>query len=185
MLLPAGRLREPLAALKRADVVVITRSESAPTLEAVIARHSPVRIFYAQTRLEAIYRAGKPGEVPSDTLPMGNFARERFFAFCGTGNPSAFFSDARRWGLNLCGEARYRDHHRYSAADAKGIKDQALAAQATALLCTEKDICNLNSSAFEGLPLYCTRISLHLPEAEKFWCAVSDAVKCRRSGMDR
>ena len=42
MVLPAGRLREPLSALRRADIVVITRSVQAPSpaIEAIIRRHT-------------------------------------------------------------------------------------------------------------------------------------------------
>jgi len=178
-LLPAGRLREPITALRRADVVVITRTDSAPALEALIARRTSAPIFYAQMRLDGIYRADAPDEILSPAASE----QERMFAFCGIGNPGAFFSNARSWGLNLCGELRYRDHHRYSSADAKNIQDRALEAQATSLLCTEKDACNLNMAAFTRLPLYYVRISLHLPEAEDFWRVVLDAAKRRRASM--
>lgn len=187
MLLPAGRLREPITALRRAGVVVITRSDSAPALEALIARRTSAPMFYAQTRLDGIFPADAPGEAPSaapgDELPVTKSQHERLFAFCGIGNSRAFFDDAGRWGLNLCGELRFPDHHRYSSADANTIEDRALAAQATALLCTEKDICNLDAAAFGRIPLYYARISLHLPEAEKFWRAVLDAVERRRKGV--
>jgi tetraacyldisaccharide-1-P 4'-kinase len=56
--LPAGRLREPLSALRRADIVVITRSVQAPSpaIEAIVRRHTSSPIFYASTRLESVLR---------------------------------------------------------------------------------------------------------------------------------
>src|ERR1700730_14414161 len=58
MVLPAGRLREPASALRRADIVVITRSVQAPSpaIEAIIRRHTSSPIFYASARLENVLR---------------------------------------------------------------------------------------------------------------------------------
>src|SRR5882672_2580427 len=58
LVLPAGRLREPLSALRRADIVIITRSvqASSPAVESIIRRHTSSPIFYASTRLERVLR---------------------------------------------------------------------------------------------------------------------------------
>lgn len=62
-LLPAGRLREPRSALARADLIVITRSDHAPAVEAVIRRDSDAPIFYAAPHLESVrlFRREYPG----------------------------------------------------------------------------------------------------------------------------
>src|SRR5258708_22615274 len=58
MVLPAGRLREPLGALRRADIVVVTRSvqASSPAVESIIRRHTSSPIFHTTTRLESALR---------------------------------------------------------------------------------------------------------------------------------
>src|SRR5579864_291167 len=59
MVLPAGRLREPLSALQRADIVVITRSvqSTAPAVESIIRRHAQKSpIFYASMKLDGVLR---------------------------------------------------------------------------------------------------------------------------------
>ncbi|MFZ0883768.1 MAG: tetraacyldisaccharide 4'-kinase, partial [Candidatus Acidiferrales bacterium] len=50
-LLPAGRLREPRSALARADIVVITRSNHAPAVEAAVRRETDASIYYARPKL--------------------------------------------------------------------------------------------------------------------------------------
>src|SRR5258706_14788317 len=88
-LLPAGHLREPLAAMSRANLIVFTRAETASgTLDAIgKLHHYPV--FAASTRLLGFRRFG--GEVT--LLSAKEIGAGPFFAFCGIGNPDAFFRD--------------------------------------------------------------------------------------------
>ncbi len=175
-LLPAGRLREPKSALSRADLAVISRSEHAPAIEAVVRRHTTAPIFYAQTRLEGVYPLLRDASVPQPV----EWREKKFFAFCGIGNPAAFAEDLRRWGIQIFGSAAYRDHHRYSARDAEQLERRAQAAGAEALLCTEKDIFNLDPSQFRLLPVFFCRITLEISGVQNFWQAVSDTALRKR-----
>jgi tetraacyldisaccharide 4'-kinase len=170
--LPAGRLREPLSALRRADAVVITRSVQAPSpaIEAIIRRHTGCPIFYASTRLESVLRV--PGL--DVALPQPHWREARFLAFCGIGNPTAFFDDLRNWGFQVAGERSFADHHVYNAREAADLERAASGCGADALLCTEKDVWNLRDVRFSALPVYCCRISFELPE--NFWDAMNVAV---------
>ncbi len=175
-LLPAGRLREPRSALGRSDVVVITRSEHAPAIEAIVRRHTLAPIFYVQTELGGVF------PVPQALGPqMAEWREKRFFAFCAIGNPAAFFDDLRRWGIRVVGEYPFGDHHLYTPRDAVQIELLALAAGAEALLCTEKDVFNLRRVQFKGLPAYFCRVELKISDAEKFWQAVTETVQRSRA----
>jgi tetraacyldisaccharide 4'-kinase len=170
-LLPAGRLREPRSALKRADVVVVTRTERAPAIEALVRRYTPAPVFYAWTELKAVLRAPALAvEMPSDCCDA------KFFAFCGIGNPAAFFNDLRRWDFSVAGAQSFPDHHRYSAADAAQLDRAAAAAGADALICTEKDVFNLRDAMPKSLPVYACRIQLAFSDADGFWRAVLSAI---------
>jgi tetraacyldisaccharide 4'-kinase len=173
MVLPAGRLREPLSALRRADIVVITRSVRAPSpaIEAIIRRHSSSPIFYASTRLENVLRLPRLDLA----LPQQDWQKARFMAFCGIGNPSAFFEDLRNWGFQVAEERSFSDHHQYTAREAMELERAASNCSAHALLCTEKDVWNLRNVQFTAVPAYCCRISFDLPEG--FWSAVNEAAR--------
>ncbi len=176
-LLPAGRLREPLGALARAGIVVITRSEHAPAVESMVRRYTRAPIFYAQAQLEAVLRA--PALAVEWPLPDRSSAR--VFAFCGIGNPRAFFDDLRGWGFALAGERRFRDHHRYSSADVVELERAAAEAGADAMICTEKDVFNLRDATPGRLPVFACRIRLAISDAAGFWDAVLATAKRPRA----
>ncbi len=155
-LLPAGRLREPLCAMSRANVIIFTRTEAVPgTLEA-IEKLSQFPVFAAATRLLGFRRCGGGIQVQS-TEEIG---AGPFFAFCGLGNPDAFFRDLQTWGLPISGRAVFADHHHYTERDVFAIKEAAKKAGANALVTTEKDAQNLSGLKFEETPLYISVIDL-------------------------
>jgi len=180
-MLPAGSLREPRGALGRADIVVITRADHAPAVEAMLRRFTQAPIFYAHTELESISRVPQM----SEQLPAVDLARTQFLAFCGIGNPAAFFYDLRRWGLSVAGERTFGDHHHYTPSDMKKLERRADAAGADALICTEKDVFNLRGTEETLLPLYACRIRLVLPQADAFWSAVLTAVQRNQAVVAR
>jgi tetraacyldisaccharide 4'-kinase len=179
MVLPAGRLREPLSSVKRADIVVITRSVQtpAPALETMLRRHTDSPIFYTSTRLESVSRIPRMDV----SLPEQDWRRAKFLAFCGIGNPDAFFSDLRAWGLHALEERSFADHHFYTTREAAELEQAAIGRGADALLCTEKDVWNLRNVTFEKLPVYCCRITFELPES--FWGALSDSLQRGKAGV--
>jgi tetraacyldisaccharide 4'-kinase len=164
-LLPAGSLREPRSALRRADIILITRSDRAPAIEAMVKRYTQAPIFYAHTHLEGLYRAPQR----AIGLPESDWGRGRFFAFAGIGNSAAFFGDLGRWGVSVAGTRAFRDHHRFTPADLAQIERAAKAASADALVCTEKDVFNLCDITALSLPIYAARISMVIDDQQRFW----------------
>jgi tetraacyldisaccharide 4'-kinase len=177
--LPSGRLREPKSALRRADIIVITRSTHTPALEAAIRRDSSASIFFASIRLDAI---SQPAITRQD-LPVAEWRTRRFFAFCGIGNPAAFFDDLREWNITPVGTAKFPDHHRYSESDVARLQADAKRAGADALLCTEKDILNYGEARPEGLPVFFARASLAMQNEDAFWSAAGEILAERRPGI--
>ncbi len=162
-LLPAGQLREPLAAMSRANLIVFTRAETASgTLDAIgKLHHYPV--FAASTRLLGFRRFG--GEVT--LLSAKEIGAGPFFAFCGIGNPDAFFRDLGNWGLSICGQAIFPDHHRYTRRDLSAVQQAGKQPGADAFVTTEKDVQNLNGLEFGETPLFVAVIDvLVTPDAD-------------------
>lgn len=167
--LPMGCLREPKSALARADIIVITRTDHAPAVEAIIRHESQAPVFYAQMRIDTIRVLGEeyPGKEEA------NARTRRFFVFCGIGNPSAFLADLQAAGLTVVGQRFFRDHHRYGQADADSIEAAARQAGADALLCTEKDAFNLAGVPLKSLPGFYCQSSLCVQREEEFLKAIS------------
>ncbi|HEV2489056.1 MAG TPA: tetraacyldisaccharide 4'-kinase [Candidatus Acidoferrales bacterium] len=181
-LLPAGRLREPISALRRADVVVITRSDHAPAVASIVRRYSTAPIYYAQTKLAGI--AAVPGSkaAASCETDFVDWRGKKVFVFCGIGNPKAFLADLNRWRIQVAGSMVFRDHHRYSQPEMTEIERRARDAGADALLCTEKDIFNLSAVRASEFPLAYCLISLVPNDPERFWCEVVSIADSRCGG---
>jgi len=162
-LLPAGRLREPVAAMSRANVIIFTRAEmGSGTLDA-IAKLDRYPVFAASTRLLGFRRFG--GEVVP--LSPDQIGAGPFFAFCGLGNPDAFFRDLGSWGLAICGQAIFPDHHLYTQQDFLEIMRAGKRAGANVFVTTEKDAQNLGGLTFEEAPVYVAVIDVIVtPEAD-------------------
>jgi tetraacyldisaccharide 4'-kinase len=163
LLLPAGRLREPLGAMSRANLVVFTRAETVPGTFEAIEKLSQFPVFVSVTRLLGFRSFGGDLSLQSkEEIGAGPF-----FAFCGLGNPDAFLRDLRNWGLAICGQAIFPDHYHYRERDILTIKQAAKQTGANAIVTTEKDAQNLLGRKFEETPLYVCVIDLVLsPEAD-------------------
>lgn len=173
-LLPAGRLREPKSALARADIIVITRADRAPAVEAAIRRESNAPIFYARTRLDSI-RSFADGQIGGEVQPA---QLGKLFAFCAIGNPAAYLADLRQWALQIAGRHFFPDHHRYTQRDDATIEREARASGASALICTEKDLPNLHAIQHRFPIFYCS-ISLIIDRDVEFWRTVLSLARSR------
>jgi tetraacyldisaccharide 4'-kinase len=176
-LLPAGRLREPLSAIHRADIVVFTRVNDELSLKRAIQEFPQFPIFPASTRLIRYRRmtSDQQALVPDFELPP-----QPVFAFCGIGNPDAFFRDVDRWGNVVAGRAIYPDHHLYSASDIGGLEDSARKAGARAFLTTEKDAQNLGHLRFFSLPIYYSEIEMRVGDTSAFQAVLERTLRDRR-----
>jgi tetraacyldisaccharide 4'-kinase len=162
-LLPAGRLREPVTAMSRANLIIFTRAETASGTLDAIGKLKQYPVFAASTRLLGFRRFG--GEITP--LSANEIGAGPFFAFCGLGNPDAFFRDLGNWGLVICGQAIFGDHHRYTQREILALRQAAKRVGANAIVTTEKDAQNLVGLTFEETPLYVAVIDLVVtPEAD-------------------
>jgi tetraacyldisaccharide 4'-kinase len=164
-LLPSGRLREPLSAIHRADLVVFTRVTDQLPVKRAIQEFPEFPIFPATTRLVR-YRRLTTSQV--ETAPDIELPPQPVFVFCGIGNPEAFLADVDRWGNYVADRAIYRDHHSYNMHDLRRLEDSAKSSGARALLTTEKDAQNLGDLRFSSLPLYYCEIEVQIADTEEF-----------------
>lgn len=162
-LLPAGSLREPIAACRRADILVVTRKPEKPSIPGV-----ELPIFYAHTKLIGFQRFGPY----PDTKDRSHLGPGPFLAFCGIGSPSAFFDDLERWHVPVVETKVFPDHHKYSEMELDQLQSRSLACGATGLVTTEKDAENF-PFANVAFPVWIAVIEL-VVESEKELLAAID-----------
>lgn len=165
-LLPAGRLREPCSALERAHLVVLTRTElgDAHFLQERVSRINPqAKTFLSTTTLRGFLDAqsGRP-------FPVQDLRGEPLGAFCGIGNPRAFFADVRQWGFHVVAERAFPDHHVYTTTDFRRLATRAREAGAVALLTTEKDVANFPARWSSEVPVAACVAETEVGEADAF-----------------
>jgi tetraacyldisaccharide 4'-kinase len=136
-LLPRGTLREPLRALARADVVVVTRAERAAE-DAVSRIAERVRsvtdasLAVACTRAVALETDGVRG-------PPGALRGRRVVACCGIGNPDAFVGTLRDAGADVVATHFVGDHAPLSPGDWDRARALLRSRAADAIVVTRKD----------------------------------------------
>jgi tetraacyldisaccharide 4'-kinase len=163
-MLPAGRLREPLSSLKRAHAVVFTRTEQSDLTITAIQKFPQFAIYPAATKLLGFRKhcVGKTHEVLRACIPGS------CFAFCGVGNPGAFFANLEQWGIQLAGRRVFRDHHRYSSGEIAELERAAESAGASSMVTTEKDAHNIGRSQSSRLAIEIAVVALEIRDEREF-----------------
>jgi tetraacyldisaccharide 4'-kinase len=154
-LLPAGRLREPLSSLSRANAIVLTNDTSCDGI--------PLS--------GQLWRAQR-GIVPPKT-------KDPCFAFCGIARPQAFFDQLRAAGITLAGTRSFHDHHYYSDSDVRRLLELRKACGAIAFLVTEKDAINLGSHLGALQPLHIVPVEMRLEDSDAAVAALLTTIRKR------
>jgi tetraacyldisaccharide 4'-kinase len=159
-LVPRGVLRESPRALRRADVVVLSRTDMPSSEVSKVRKHirrwCRRQPLYAVTAVpEALYR----GDTSIAEGPAW-LARRRVVAFAGIGNPQAFAATLIRLGVHVEALLAFPDHHVYTAADWCAMINIARRRNAECLVTTEKDAVRLPLSWQEPVPVYTLRIGI-------------------------
>ena len=171
-LLPLGKLREPLGAMGRADIIVLTKCEGSDgprgkETEGLIAE---IKKYNARA---PIFLAGhsivnarlRDGEKISQDMIKGR----KVFCFCALGDPGSFRSTVAATGAVVAGGRTFRDHYTYSAEDMARIKVEAEESGAEWLITSEKDMIKIRDL---DLPENIIIIEIAFSTGERFYDAV-------------
>jgi tetraacyldisaccharide 4'-kinase len=163
-LFPRGLLREPVSALRRAGVVLLSRadlvtgSDRAAIRRAAERRAGPIR--WAEARHAPLDLVDATGQV----RPLDDLAHCSVAAFCGIGNPEGFRRTLVGRCPSLLGFRTFTDHHPYSVADVAGLAAWSSALGADLVLTTQKDLVKLRATTLGAIPLSALRIGLEITE---------------------
>ena len=139
-LLPAGPWREPLSALGRASMVLVTRKAASPAAAKVVAdtiRHRFPNIPVGVAALALQELRGATGE---STMPLEALAEARVLAMVAIGDPSAFLRQLAATGATVRA-AVFPDHHAFAHAEI--VRLASVMAAGEIAVCTLKDAVKL------------------------------------------
>ena len=161
-MLPAGLLREPVSALKRAQAVILTRCDlvSKNNLAELTADHQQNKSGFDSCTDE--YTSPSCACSGEKQMPIEELKGKKIFAFCGIANPEAFLTTVGLIGANIVGSKIYDDHHNYTANDINDIYHDAAKSGAEMILTTEKDFNKISLPASDEGDLVLAYLAVRL-----------------------
>jgi tetraacyldisaccharide 4'-kinase len=161
---PRGLLREPVSALRRAGVVVLSRADLVAESDRDAIRRAAERRAGPLCWVEARHAPLALVDACGQVRPLADLGHGVIAAFCGIGNPEGF----RRTLVPLCptlaGFRTFPDHHLYSAADVADLAAWSRNLGADLVLTTQKDLVKLRTRALGPIPLSALRIGLEITQ---------------------
>ena len=164
-LFPRGLLREPVRALRRAGVVVLSRADLVTESDRAAIRRAAERhagpLRWVESRHAPLDLIDASGQV----APLDELSRRAVAAFCGIGNPEGFRRTLAPLSAPLLGFRTFPDHHPYDAGDVADLAAWSLGLGADLVLTTQKDLVKLRALALGPIPLKALRIGLEITQA--------------------
>src|SRR5580692_7866180 len=161
-LLPAGRLREPLTSLSRADAIVLSGGASAESFD---------------LGGKAVWRVRR-GIVLTEVPP-------RPVVFCGIARPQNFLLQLRTAGIEPFAHSLFRDHHAYAEQDIRDLLKLRQQSEAKGFVTTEKDAINLGTYLDELQPLAVIPVKMELLDAANAVDTMLRMISERRAGREK
>lgn len=136
-LLPAGNLREPFAALRRAHIVIVREDERAQVesrLRTIISGTTPIWTIHRELQL--------PSDAATNRRPL---------CFCAIARPEGFWAMLAAAGCKVLERHAFGDHYSYELADMEMLARIAGGLGASGFVTTEKDAVKLTPSMLDLL----------------------------------
>lgn len=181
-LLPRGILREPLSALRRARIIVITKVDSHRNPEEleqrIAALHPKAAIFRASFKPTGLLHPAS-----GRSLDMEAVRGRTAAGLCSIGDPGNFFSMLAGLGVSYSRPLVYPDHHRYSAHDFRSIA--ARAGEVDYLITTQKDIAKMSFDMLQVPNLLVLQVRQVIDEHDRFIRLVFECLELSARGPGR
>ena len=165
-LFPRGTLREPISALRRAQVVCLTRADQIDAERRTEVRERVEQANPNAAWCEAVHKPQNLLSASGSSEPVEKLRGQRVAAFCGIGNPAAFRRTLQSLQCEVVAWREFPDHHAFSAADVASLKDWASGQSVDAVVCTHKDLVKLQVDNFAHFPLRALVVELQLSVGE-------------------
>ncbi|HEX4351781.1 MAG TPA: tetraacyldisaccharide 4'-kinase, partial [Polyangiales bacterium] len=178
---PRGMLREPLAGLKRADAVILTRADMVDEARRAEIRHAVER--HVSDAIWAEVRHAPRQLMASDgkAIALEQLHGARVAAFCGIGNPAGFRHTLEACGCQIVAMREFADHHAYTRDDVVSLARWAAEPNVSMVVCTHKDLVKIGLDALGGVPLWALAIGVDFISGRDALEAAIDAISPRES----
>ncbi len=167
-LLPRGLLREPIRSLRRADIVIATRSDQVQRprlseLRNVVQRYNP-KAAWLEAEHAAVQLVGAEGQSFSPEALSGR----KVIGLSAIGNPRGFEKTLSRYGASVIEHCIFPDHHPYTREDLQALEAKWSTApdKPEWIVCTGKDLAKLEVSRLAGVPVLALQVKMKIVTGE-------------------
>ena len=161
-MLPAGPMREPLRAIRRADAIIMmsTGTGASAIRPSQMKKLTAHKMLHASVRPRSflVTEQGVWREIP---MVLGG---RRVLAVSGLADSSSFYAMLRELEADLVGVFEYPDHHAYTLSDWQAMVNAMR--DADLVITTEKDLVKLERFPFPRDSLYALRLEVTMDAAE-------------------
>lgn len=172
--LPAGRLREPVTALEYADALLAVDT-SAARLRLALGRHREWPTFEVRRHMA-------PARALSGATDFSRLHGEPVLLVTAVAEPDRVAEDLRQAGWRLADVMTWRDHHRYSADDARLIAQRARGCGAAGVVTTAKDAVKLEAFLPIDVPAAVVPLEVVIEPADEFAAWLRDRLALSPEG---
>lgn len=170
-MLPYGILREPLSALKRADLVILTHSNLANEKKKAEIKKKIKSYNEDLQILQAIHKPDYFYDVINRSKMALEDIKGEVVSFCGLGDPASFEQILKNLGLKIKQTCRFKDHNAYTLDE---IKSLAVFRKGLPLITTFKDYVKFPKGWQEVIKnkIYILAINLEIKEGNETFLKV-------------
>ena len=166
-LLPAGKLREPLSAAKRATALCVTRANFVDDIHEIL--HPLHKVIGKSIPSICIqFHAGTLRHLSTKrTEPVDWVTNKHAMVFSGIGNASAFRATVVRLGATILDEVVFPDHCTYTESHLNDIRGRMKEVGVSIVLTTEKDAVKLEPLLNEKDEIWAVSLDVRISEGRE------------------
>ncbi len=178
-LFPRGLLRESVASLSRAGIVLLSRADGISgdereNIRRQVGQRAPQAVWgeiaHRPKELVSYFEEGPESESRlfskesvysvQKTCSIRWLEGRRVFAFGGIARPDLFLRTLKDCNAEIVGSTSFPDHHCFSPDNLRELADKAKRCKAEAILCTMKDLVKIRRKHLGNIPLWAVAIGI-------------------------
>ena len=159
-LFPLGKLREPWNNIRRADMLILTKSN-------VFTPTAQLREKVEKTNIPCydgdLVRASEVRGINNRKISEKDLRNKTVLLISAVGDPESFVKTASDLPIAIQERIHFRDHHRFNTKDVKRILNKFQISKIDLMLTTEKDLVRFGSLIPDDISLYALPINVSIP----------------------
>lgn len=165
-LIPRGILREPPDALRRADILMLTKVDLAKDIDGMIRELCNIAPYALV--VEAAHNPEYLFDFKGERKPLDAIRGKNVCLLSSIGDPESFRKIVLKEGARLALDISYPDHYQYRKKDISNLEQLCKKNSVDIIVTTEKDLMRLPWKSFsQDIQVFVLRITLKIIKNEK------------------